>query len=58
MRMTTKALLVQALLGRPLGPYLDRLRRRGMGSRKISDEIKRETGVSVSHETIRGWRRG
>jgi hypothetical protein len=55
MRMTPKAALIQDRLGKPLEDWLLSAVGRGRSYRKIAAQIQEETGVVVSHETVRLW---
>jgi hypothetical protein len=53
--MTPAALLVEHKLGRDLITYLDALQAAGQSWRQIARHIREETGVVVSHESLRCW---
>lgn len=47
--------LLEAKLGRDLGQYVRIRQAEGLGWRRIADDLKRDTGLSVSHEALRSW---
>lgn len=57
MRTTHMQMLLQERLGsgRPLDAYVRIRQAEGMGWRRIADDLKRDTGLSVSHEALRTW---
>jgi transposase-like protein len=54
-RQTTTAQLVEHKLGRSLPIYLKAQVMQGLGWRRIAEQLYRDTGVLVSHETLRSW---
>lgn len=56
MRQTAMAQLVEHKLGRSLAKYVQaRHQIEGMGWRRIAQEVHRDTGLVVSHESLRSW---
>ncbi len=55
MRRTPTADLIEMKLGRSLAKYVTARQSEGLGWRRIAHDLKRDTGVLVSHETLRGW---
>lgn len=55
MRQTPLAQLVEHKLGRSLTKYVKARQVEGFGWRRIAEDVRRETGVTVSHETLRAW---
>lgn len=47
--------LLEAKLGRDLSQYVRIRHAEGLGWRRIADDLKRDTGLSVSHEAVRSW---
>jgi len=41
--------------GRSLASYVTTCRRQGLGWRRIADQVHTDTGVAVSHATLRRW---
>ena len=41
--------------GRTLAGYVSGQRRRGIGWRRIAENLSADTGVAVSHTTLRRW---
>lgn len=52
---TTKYLLVEARLGRPLDDYLRTARRAGDGFHTIAFNLTGKTDVPLTHEVVRRW---
>lgn len=55
MRQTPMRQLVELTLGRDLQQYVRIRQAEGLGWRRIADDVKRDTGLSVSHEALRSW---
>lgn len=55
MNNSRTAQLIELKLGRSLAKYVEARRVEQMGFRRIAEEIKKDTGIDVSHETLRGW---
>lgn len=55
MRQTPMRRLVEVTLGRDLGQYVRVRQAEGLGWRRIAEELKRDTGLTVSHEALRSW---
>lgn len=53
--MTPAAQLLEAKLGRNLHLYLAGLIAQHLGWRRIAEQVHADTGVRVSHETLRTW---
>lgn len=54
-RQTIKQQLVEMKLGRDLSQYVRIRQAEGLGWRRIADDLKRDTGILVSHEALRSW---
>lgn len=55
MQKTATALLIEHKLGRSLTKYVKARQIEGFGWRRIAAEIRKDTGVIVSHEALRSW---
>lgn len=55
MGKTPTALLIEHKLGRSLAKYVKSRQAEGLGWRRIAGEIRKDTGVVVSHESLRTW---
>lgn len=54
-RQTPLAQLVEHKLGRSLTKYIAARQTEGFGWRRIAEELRKDTGVTVSHESLRTW---
>jgi hypothetical protein len=54
-KRTTTAQLIEHKLGRDLGQYVAEMQTRDLGWRRIAQQIREDTGVVVSHESLRSW---
>lgn len=54
-RQTATAQLIEIKLGRSLPLYVAARRLEGFGWRRIASQLHKDTGVLVSHETLRSW---
>jgi hypothetical protein len=56
-QQTHMQMLLQEKLGsgRPLAQYVRIRQAEGLGWRRIADDIRRDTGLTVSHEALRTW---
>jgi hypothetical protein len=54
-RQTPLAQLAEHKLGRSLAKYVEARQTEGFGWRRIASELHKETGVLVSHESLRTW---
>jgi hypothetical protein len=52
---TPTRLLIETRLGRPLDDFVHEQLTEGIGWRRIADDIRHRTAISVSHETLRSW---
>ena len=52
---TPLAQLAEHKLGRSLTKYVKALQADGLGWRRIAQELHAETGVLISHESLRTW---
>lgn len=52
---TTLHQLIQSKLRPDLGQYVRARHSEGLGWRRIADDLHRDSGVLVSHETLRSW---
>jgi hypothetical protein len=52
---TPTRLLIETRLGRPLDEVVHEQLAAGKGRRRIAEDIRYRTEISVSHETLRGW---
>lgn len=55
MAKTATALLIEHKLGRDLDEYVTELQGRDLGWRRIAEQVRQDTGVIVSHESLRTW---
>lgn len=55
MRQTSTQQLLQIKLGRDLATYVKVRQAEGLGWRRIADDLHAETGIRVSHESLRSW---
>lgn len=53
--MTATQRLADHLLDRKLAQYVLGRRAKGVSWRKISNELRDDTGVDITHETLRAW---
>lgn len=50
-----RELLEHRLTGRSLASYVAVKRKQGIGWRRLADQLHSDTGVAVSHATLRRW---
>ena len=55
MRQTPLAQLAEHKLGRNLAKWVTAQQKAGNGWRRIAQELHAETGVLISHESLRTW---
>lgn len=55
MATPTRHLIEISLKGRTLRALVSTARRSGRSWQSVADEIREQTGVIVSRETVRGW---
>lgn len=55
MRQTATAQLIEHKLGRSLAKYVEARQLEGFGWRRIAQQVHADTGVIVSHESLRSW---
>lgn len=47
--------LIEVRLGRPLDQFVHEQLAQNLGWRRIAEDIRRRTDITISHETLRGW---
>lgn len=55
MRKTATEQLIEHKLGRSLATYVAARQLEGFGWRRIAQQVQKDTGVIVSHESLRSW---
>ena len=55
MRKTATALLIEHKLGRSLAADVELRRAHDLSWRRIAEQLTKETGIEVSHESLRSW---